>query len=99
MANPNIASLTELYGGTLAWQIEPKQPVYAYSSKINQTITGWTSLDGNGNMDLNSSFTIPDALDNRVTIGTFSTANYWGCLLYTSPRPRDGLLSRMTSSA
>ena len=78
MANPNIASLTELYGGTLAWQIEPKQPVYAYSSKINQTITSWSSLDGSGNMDLNSSFTIPDALDNRVTIGTFSTANYWG---------------------
>ena len=24
---------------------------------------------------------------------------YWGCLLYTSPSPRDGLLSRMPSSA
>ena len=23
----------------------------------------------------------------------------WGCLLYTSPSPRDGLLSRMPSSA
>ena len=26
-------------------------------------------------------------------------AIYWGCLLYTSPSPRDGLLSRMLSSA
>ena len=25
--------------------------------------------------------------------------NYYGCLLYTSPSPRDGLLSRMPSSA
>ena len=24
---------------------------------------------------------------------------YWDCLLYTSPSPRDGLLSRMPSSA
>ena len=24
---------------------------------------------------------------------------WWGCLLYTSPSPRDGLLSRMPSSA
>ena len=24
---------------------------------------------------------------------------YWHCLLYTSPSPRDGLLSRMPSSA
>ena len=25
--------------------------------------------------------------------------NKWSCLLYTSPSPRDGLLSRMPSSA
>ena len=31
------------------------------------------------------------SLPNRIGIG--------GCLLYTSPRPRDGLLSRMPSSA
>ena len=28
-----------------------------------------------------------------------NTAQYGGCLLYTSPSPRDGLLSRMPSSA
>ena len=30
-------------------------------------------------------------------VGLFGTV--WGCLLYTSPSPRDGLLSRMPSSA
>ena len=27
------------------------------------------------------------------------TADFYACLLYTSPSPRDGLLSRMPSSA
>ena len=31
--------------------------------------------------------------------GIFSDSHYWNCLLYTSPSPRDGLLSRMPSSA
>ena len=30
---------------------------------------------------------------------TFQTVSYLPCLLYTSPSPRDGLLSRMPSSA
>ena len=29
----------------------------------------------------------------------FKKASYWGCLLYTSPSPRDATLSRMPSSA
>ena len=37
--------------------------------------------------------------DNVRFIGDFSTDNPMGCLLYTSPSPRDGLLSRMPSSA
>ena len=35
---------------------------------------------------------VESALDEDI-------ANYLGCLLYTSPSPRDGLLSRMPSSA
>ena len=31
--------------------------------------------------------------------GTFKATRYHSCLLYTSPSPRDGLLSRMPSSA
>lgn len=78
MANPNIAALTELYGGTLAWEIEPKQPVYAYGSSIAVTPTSWSGLDGSGNLDINTNFTLGDALDNRIVVATFSSANYWG---------------------
>ena len=46
-----------------------------------------------------------DAVEPQpVTIGTecehpYTTASLFNCLLYTSPSPRDGLLSRMPSSA
>ena len=38
--------------------------------------------------------TLKDSLDTEGIITTYGT-----CLLYTSPSPRDGLLSRMPSSA
>ena len=38
---------------------------------------------------------VQDGADNKVR--SLSTTS--GCLLYTSPSPRDGLLSRMPSSA
>ena len=38
--------------------------------------------------------------DTRINIiDTPGHADFGGCLLYTSPSPRDGLLSRMPSSA
>ena len=37
--------------------------------------------------------------DTVPTGATSVTVKSWGCLLYTSPSPRDGLLSRMPSSA
>ena len=37
--------------------------------------------------------------DNVLPVGLYSTDVYGNCLLYTSPSPRDGLLSRMPSSA
>ena len=36
---------------------------------------------------------------DNVNAGNLLTANFVTCLLYTSPSPRDGLLSRMPSSA
>ena len=55
------------------------------------------------------SFSIPKShnsfvylVDGRIKIGNLSHDNIEGsklCLLYTSPSPRDGLLSRMPSSA
>ena len=38
-------------------------------------------------------------LDERREGSTFLMARFRSCLLYTSPSPRDGLLSRMPSSA
>ena len=37
--------------------------------------------------------------DESVGQQYLETHNNWPCLLYTSPSPRDGLLSRMPSSA
>ena len=39
--------------------------------------------------------------NSRIAVGANTTINYsvQVCLLYTSPSPRDGLLSRMPSSA
>ena len=51
---------------------------------------------------------LQDPLLNGLVFGSDSVVNalyqgkiywFWGCLLYTSPSPRDGLLSRMPSSA
>ena len=38
-------------------------------------------------------------VESLNTISKFEICGTWGCLLYTSPSPRDGLLSRMPSSA
>ena len=45
--------------------------------------------------------TANDVLDNIPSVSTDLDGNILlrGCLLYTSPSPRDGLLSRMPSSA
>ena len=41
-----------------------------------------------------------DVIDNgEIRRGKKTLNSIWGCLLYTSPSPRDGLLSRMPSSA
>ena len=40
-----------------------------------------------------------DVTDAAGVDGTVRDATLWACLLYTSPSPRDGLLSRMPSSA
>ena len=36
---------------------------------------------------------------NAANLNFVAAATHYGCLLYTSPSPRDGLLSRMPSSA
>ena len=42
---------------------------------------------------------ILDAVEIESTIRSDNAGGMYPCLLYTSPSPRDGLLSRMPSSA
>ena len=48
--------------------------------------------------DMDGVFIPDDAVVENDTVET-DTPPYYTCLLYTSPSPRDGLLSRMPSSA
>ena len=63
--------------------------------------TEFTLVEGDGDDD-NSLFRI---VDDELRAGRFDFSSaedgtlYYVCLLYTSPSPRDGLLSRMPSSA
>ena len=53
----------------------------------------------NGELEVNN--TNSGGLGGRIVIrnGSSTSGSYCSCLLYTSPSPRDGLLSRMPSSA
>ena len=57
--------------------------------KIVSDTSGVVEIQANGTKSNNISFT------GRIV----QTVNTQTCLLYTSPSPRDGLLSRMPSSA
>ena len=46
-----------------------------------------------------SKLSAANAIDAMIDAITHTLANGETCLLYTSPSPRDGLLSRMPSSA
>ena len=60
------------------------------------------ALDGKVTLDENADFRQPDheaLVDHDTANALEAAAKEKGCLLYTSPSPRDGLLSRMPSSA
>ena len=75
-----------------------KQAILDYA-EVDDTVFTTTILDG---FIMSAEFRIyqelPMDADRFVQEGTLSTDNNT-CLLYTSPSPRDGLLSRMPSSA
>ena len=82
MAIPNIAALTELYGGTLAWELTPTQPVFSYDGKRSQSNTGpyaftanWTSASPSY---ADISYTVPSSESNRLLIFTAGSVNYYG---------------------
>ena len=54
---------------------------------------------GREEADLNNEASIRDAIRKFSPQAIINAAAYTACLLYTSPSPRDGLLSRMPSSA
>ena len=58
---------------------------------------GQLTLNANGSYTYVANQTAADALDDGDIV--YDYFNYTVCLLYTSPSPRDGLLSRMPSSA
>ena len=66
--------------------LNKEYPLFTYTSRI-------TSLADKTNFTL---YTSPVCL---AIAFYFAEKKYKSCLLYTSPSPRDGLLSRMPSSA
>ena len=56
---------------------------------------GGTSIDSSGGTPDG----FPYILNDSVSTDAQKLTNFKSCLLYTSPSPRDGLLSRMPSSA
>src|SRR5665647_1096196 len=65
---------------------------YEFTSKIGDVIPDFTMTLLNGKKVSSKDWR------GKVVMLQF-TASWCGCLLYTSPSPRDGLLARMPSSA
>ena len=74
--------------GVLAWSAAP-----VAAQGVGEAGDDWPrhNLD-----EYNSRFSPLGEID-RSNVGSLELK--WSCLLYTSPSPRDGLLSRMPSSA
>ena len=73
-----------------AWQWWDEQPWLRGFNYLPRTAVNWTEMWQRETFDLP---TIQQELAWAKSVG------YNTCLLYTSPSPRDGLLSRMPSSA
>ena len=71
--------------------LKPTSGVIVISSGITESAAD-TFTDQKVDMQLN-------VLDREVFVVTAVDIDVRPCLLYTSPSPRDGLLSRMPSSA
>ena len=65
---------------------------FGLQNLTNAPVSNWSAQIANANYNL-----IEDELTNNDAFDLVTTTN--PCLLYTSPSPRDGLLSRMPSSA
>ena len=90
----------------------PASPAVGEQYIIISDHTGTTTISANGTDTMNGSTTnqtittryeaktfIATSASAWIVVGLYYLSNNNSCLLYTSPSPRDGLLSRMPSSA
>ena len=82
--------LTANAGATVAYGTAASGGGTQSAGGVGNTYSGWGPSQA-GSLGLGG--------DAQATDSTASSAYLSGCLLYTSPSPRDGLLSRMPSSA
>ena len=68
-----------------------------FIDKANQLIEAGRFIDSKGWVPATSGNFSAKLSDGSIAITV--SGRHKGCLLYTSPSPRDGLLSRMPSSA
>ena len=86
------------FGGTSVGSVDRIKKVCriisSYKKKKNNVVVISSAMSGVTNELVNKSKLISNNFDKAEYDALLST-----CLLYTSPSPRDGLLSRMPSSA
>ena len=77
--------------------------IYRIASSVWDAENGIGATPNNMDVDYKGyrTYMTPAEFQNKVLpgVGNEESAEYLICLLYTSPSPRDGLLSRMPSSA
>ena len=64
-----------------------------------QESTAWVSYNDSPTVGATNPYWAGGGANDIASPATGKFGVIWDCLLYTSPRPRDGLLSRMPSSA
>ena len=84
-----------LNGVTYSWSNDNVWYAQPTTANFGDIYVERTGSNMTGNLTFNTDKITLTALDGSATFAGQIT----GCLLYTSPSPRDGLLSRMPSSA
>ena len=109
----SLLKVDSLTGVTTAGSISVTGEGNSTTTNLQQGLAkAWMSFNGSSTVSTNDSFNTSALTDNGTGAYTVSIANDMAnddyvatfnasptCLLYTSPSPRDGLLSRMPSSA